>query len=119
MKVSLSITNTYVPEWRCNTSLPEAEQLRVTYRLMTAEQEERFSTMYLRREGEDDFGMTVQPHAVEIWGECVTAVANLEDLDGKPITDAKKVLDIPGVYELVTEVVAIIKRGVTEADSKN
>ena len=119
MKVSISKSNIYVPECMGNPELPEAEQVIIEHTLMTAEQEEKFSTMYLRREGKDDFGMTVKTHAVEIWDACVTKVTNIEDMDGKPITDPKAVREIPGIYEMVTEVAAVIKRGLTEEDSKN
>ena len=118
MKISLSKTDTYVPKWRDNRKLPGDQQVTVEYKLMTAEQEERYSEMYLRREGEDDFGMTVKTHAVEIWDECVIKVNGLND-GAKPLTDPKKVRAIPGIYELVTEVVAVIKQGITEEDSKN
>ena len=118
MQIRMSATDTYIPKWRDNRKLPEDQQVNVEYKLMTAEQEERFSTMYLRREGDDDFGMTVKTHAVEIWDECVTKVNGLND-GAKPITDPKKVRTIPGIYELVTEVVAVIKQGIAEADSKN
>ncbi len=118
MQIKLSATSTYVPKWRDNRKLPEGEQVHVEYKLMTAEQEERFSEMYLRREGDDDFGMTVKTHAVEIWDECVTKVIGLNDGE-KPILKPKAVREIPGIYELITEVVAIIKQGITEEDSKN
>ena len=119
MRVNLAISNEYVPECMGNRDLPEDEQVTVTYRFMTASQEEQYSTMYLRREGDDDFGMTVKTHAVGIWTNCVTAVSGLTDQDGKPITNPAQVLEVPGIYEMVSEVAAVIKRGLTEIDSKN
>ena len=119
MKVSLAKHNTYVPKCMGNRKLKGENQVSVEYTLMTAEEEEKYSTMYLKREGEDDFGMTVETHAVEIWDACVTKVVGLFDVNDKAITDPKAVREIPGIYELVTEVAAVIKRGLTEADSKN
>jgi len=109
----------YEPRCMGNPKLPKAERVVVSYRLMTAEQEEKYSTMYLQRGGDDDFGMTVEPHAVEIWTECVTSVAGLEDESGKALVTAKDVLKVPGIYEMVQEVAAVIKRGLSEEDLKN
>ena len=118
MRVSLSLTDQYIPEWRGNRDLPDDEQIKVTYRLMTAEQEEKYSTLYMRRGTGDDYSMDVKTHAVEIWDECVTTVTGLVG-DSGPITDPKQVRAIPGIYGLVTEVVAVIKRGISEDELKN
>jgi len=120
MKVNLTITQTYVPEWRGNRSLPEGEQIVVTYRLMSAEQEERFAKMSAKSDGKGEYLVNIEPKAVEIFGACVTHVAGLFDMAGTPITEAKDVLAVPGIYELIGDVAAEIKKGMlTEEDSKN
>ncbi len=119
MQVSLAKTRTYIPKCWKNRKAAKDKQVTVEYKLMTAEQEERFSEMYLHRSGDDGFGMTVKTHAVEIWDECVTKVVGIGIDGGAPITDPKKVREIPGIYELVSEMAAVIKRGLTEEDSKN
>ncbi len=119
MKVSLSKSRTYAPKCLGNRKLKGDNQITVEYMLMTAEEEEKYSDLYLRREGDDDFGMTVKTHAIEIWDAKVTKVNGIWDTEGNAITDPEKVRNIPGIYELVSEVAAIIKRGLTEADSKN
>ena len=118
MKIDLSKSRVYVPKCMRNRKLPKDQQINVEYTLMTAEQEERFSTMHLSRLGDDNMEMTVETHANEIWDACVTKVNGLNDGE-KPILDPKKVREIPGIYELITEVAGIIKQGLTETDLKN
>lgn len=119
MRVNLTATAEYVPKAMGNQELPSDEQVKVTYRLMTAEQEEKYSIMHASMPtGGGEMNMTVEPHAVEIWTDCVTAVTGLEDLSGKALTP-KQALSVPGIYELISEVAGIIKQGLTEADSKN
>lgn len=119
MRVKIARQDTYVPRWRGNRDLPESEQVKVHYHYMTAEQEERFSTIYMHRDEDESMSMKVETHANEVWLECVDQVLGLYGEDDKPITAPKDVLKIPGVYELITEVVGVIKKGLTEADEKN
>ena len=120
MKVSLSITQKFTPEWRGNRDLPTDEQIVVTYRLMTAEQEERFARMSAKSDGSGEYMVNIEPKAVEIFGACVTHIAGLFDTAGAPITEAAEVLKIPGIYDLIGDVAAEIKKGlITEEDSKN
>ena len=118
MRVRVTRQETYIPKWNGNDKLKADEQIRVTYKLMTAEQEEQWSTLYFRRD-DDDFRMDVETHANAIWKECVVRVEGLRDENDKPITKPEDVLKVPGIYGLVTEVVAQIKRGLTEQEIKN
>lgn len=118
MKVRVSREETYIPKWNGNDKLKADEQIRVTYKLMTPEQEEQWSTLYFRRD-DDDFRMDVETHANAIWKECVVKVEGLLDENGKMLSKAAEVLKVPGIYGLVTEVVAQIKRGITEEERKN
>lgn len=122
MKIKLSRTDTYVPKWNGNRELPEAERVSVDYRYMTCEEEEKWSVIRpIFSEGETkEVKVDYATHANEIWLACVKAVHGLTDMDGAPVSDAKAVLKVPGIYGFVTEVVAEIKRGIlTEQDSKN
>lgn len=120
MKVRIARADVYTPKWRGNRSLPEAEQVRVEYKLLTAEQEERFSSIAPEYDkGGEITRIKVETHANAIWDECVVKVFNLCDENGKAIEAPAKVKEIPGVYSLITEVVAQIKRGLDEAELKN
>ena len=123
MKVKLSRTDIYIPNWNGNRSLPDSEQVKVEYRFMTCEEEERFSLVrprYNMVEGKaSEVEIDYKTFANDIWKTCVKKVSGLYDEAGTEITEPKKVADIPGMYSLVTEVVAEIKRGLTEADLKN
>lgn len=123
MKIKLARTDIYVPRWNGNRSFPDSEQVKVEYRFMTCEEEERFSKVqpiYNVAEGKtQEIMVNYEQHANDIWRACVKKVSGLADEDGAEITDPKKVADIPGMYALITEVVAEIKRGLTEADLKN
>ena len=123
MKVKLSRTDIYIPNWNGNRSLPESEQVKVEYRFMTCEEEERFSVVrpvYNMAEGKtQEITVNYDLHANDIWRACVKKVSGLQDEAGVEITEPKKVADIPGMYSLITEVVAEVKRGLTEADLKN
>jgi len=123
MKVKVARQDVYVPEWRGNRKLPEAEQIKVDFTFMTAEQEEKYSTIVPRYKGTDMDKMNVEveihTNANAIWDECVKRVTGLFDENDKEITDPKKVRNIPGIYGLITEVVAQIKKGIDEEKSKN
>lgn len=123
MKIKLSRTDIYIPKWNGNRSLPESEQVKVEYRYMTCEEEERFSVLrpiYNMAEGKtQDVAIDYKTFANDIWKACVKKVSGLQDEAGAEITESKKVADIPGMYSLITEVVAEIKRGLTEEDLKN
>jgi hypothetical protein len=120
MKVRIARADVYTPKWRGNRQLPEAEQIRVEYKLLTAEQEERFSSISPEYDkGGDVARIKVETHANAIWDECVVKVFGLTDDAGKAIESPAKVKEIPGIYTLITEVVAQIKRGLDEPDLKN
>ena len=124
MKVKIARQDVYIPEWKNNKKLPEAEQVKVEFSYMTAEQEEKFSTIVPKYKGTETSNMNVEveihTNANAIWDECVKKVIGLFDEDtGKEITDPKKVRGIPGIYGLITDVVAYIKRGIEEEEVKN
>lgn len=123
MKIKLSRTDIYIPKWNGNRSLPESEQVKVEYRFMTCEEEERFSLIrpvYNVADGKtQEVSVNYDLHANDIWRACVKKISGLQDENDTEITDPKKVADIPGMYSLITELVAEIKRGLTETDLKN
>ena len=123
MKVKVARQDVYIPEWRGNKKLPEEEQIKVDFSYMTAEQEEKFSTLVPRYKGTETSNMDVEveihTNANSIWDGCVKKVHGLFNEDsGKEIIDPLKVRDIPGIYGLITEVVAHIKKGI-ETEQKN
>lgn len=121
MKINIAGKETYVPKWNGNRKLPKEEQVVVEYRYMTCEEEERFQAFVPRYDTENtkSVELEIQTHANDIWAACVTKLTGLSDTAGKEITDPKAVAKVPGVYGLVTEVVAEIKRGLDEGASKN
>ena len=123
MKVPITRAAVYTPKWRGNDKLPEVEQIRIEYKLLTAEQEERFSSIAPEYENDGkDIKVTrikVETHANQIWAECVVKVFNFVGDDGKPIENPIEVQKIPGVYGLITEVVAQIKKGIDEGLASN
>ena len=124
MKVKVARQDTYTPDWRGNKKLPEDEQIKVEFSYMTAEQEEKFSTLVPRYKGTEtekmDVEVEIHTNANAIWDACVKKVHGLFDEDsGKEITTSLKVRDVPGIYGLITEVVAHIKKGIEEEDAKN
>lgn len=123
MKIKLARTDVYVPKWNGNRSLPDSEQVLIEYRFMTCEEEEKYSSfrpVFSSDKSEvRDVTIDVQTHANEIWDACVKKVSGLCDDNGVEITDPRKVRAVPGVYGLVTEVVAEIKTGLTAVQLKN
>ena len=119
MKINISGKQEYTPKWNGNRKAPEKDRIRVEYRYLTCEEEERFSNFSPRYDTEGkDVELEIKTHANEIWELCVTKISGLTDEADKPI-DPKGVLKAPGVYELITEVVAQVKKGISEDDSKN
>ena len=126
MRVKVARQDVYIPRWRGNRDLPEDEQVKVEYSYMTAEQEEKYSTLVPRYKGTQDEKIDVEvevhTNANAIWLDCVKNVSGLFWDDGKgekEYTTPKEILKIPGIYGLVTEVVGHIKQGIDEEESKN
>ena len=125
MRVKVAREDIYIPQWRGNRDLPDEEQIKIEYSLMTAAQEEKFSELQPKYVNEGDqvhYEVEVRYNINAIWDECVKSIKNFIWDDGKkeiPVTDPKKIQDVPGIYDLITEVVAHIKRGITEDDRKN
>jgi hypothetical protein len=124
MRLKVTRTDTYIPEWYNNKK--DSAPIKVSFKWQTSEQEEKFSKMrptYRGNMAEEDIQeveMDLESHICAIWDECVISVENVIDDDtGKPITDPKKVREIPGTYGLVTEVVAHIKAGFEALEEKN
>lgn len=123
MKVKIAREDVYVPKWKGNRNLPEAEQIKIEFSYMTAEQEEKYSTIIPRYKGADkediDVEIEIHTNANAIWMGCIKKVNGLFDEKDKGISSPKEVLDIPGIYGLITEVVAHIKQGIEEEEAKN
>lgn len=121
MKVNISGKETYVPKWNGNRKLPKDEQITVEYRYMSCEEEERFQAFVPRYDTENtkSVELEIQSHANDIWAACVVKVTGFQDaVNGKDM-DPKAIVKVPGVYGLITEVVAEIKRGIDEGEAKN
>ncbi len=118
MKVKIAREDTYIPKWRDNRKLPEPEQIKVHFKYMTAEQEERLSLLKPKYIGEN-IELDVQLNSTKVWDECVTKIEGMVDEKDKPITAPKDILSIPHCYELVTEVVGYIRRSMDETEVKN
>ena len=109
----------YIPNWNRNKELKSADQIKVIYRYMTSEEEEKYTKVSSRHYSLDgNFDLNVETNANKIWNACVLKVQGLFDENKKEITDPKEVQKILGIYELITEVVAQIKKGI-EIDLKN
>ena len=125
MYIKLQREDTYIPKWMGNRKLKEDEQIKVSYSFMTAEQEEKFTQIKPVYKGNSpsemkEMELEILTHANEIWDNCVKKVEGLIDTDTKkPISDPKAVRNIPGIYGLITEVVAEIKKGLEALDQKN
>ena len=125
MYIKLQREDTFIPKWMGNKKLKEENQIKVTFSYMTAEQEEKFTKITPVYKGESpsemkEMELEIQTHANDIWDSCVKKVEGLIDEKTKvPITDPKSIRGIPGIYGLITEVVAEIKKGLEAQDSKN
>ena len=123
MKVKIARQDVYIPDWKNNKKLPEMEQIKVEFSYMTAEQEEKFSTIVPKYRGTETDKMNVEveihTNANAIWNDCVKKVNGLFDENDKEITIPSKVMEIPGIYGLITDVVAYIKLGIEEEEIKN
>jgi len=125
MFLKISREDTYVPRWRGNDKLKEDEQIKIAFHYMTADQEERYTKFKPIYRGTaidklQEVEMSIETHANDIWDGCVTKVTGLfDDETKKEITNPVEVRKIPGIYGLITEVVAFIKRGIEEIDEKN
>ena len=122
MRVSLAKELTYIPKWNGNRKLKKEEQVVVTYRYMTSQEEEELSVITPKYKIGDKSGeseIEIKPKSIEVWDKCVIRVSGLVDEKDTPITEPAKVRAIPGIYELVTEVVAEIRKGFTGEEEKN
>jgi len=122
MELNISGIYTYVPKWRGNDKLPEQDRITVEYRYMTPEEEERFTayTPVYRGENHSEMEIKIDSKALAIWNTCVLKVDGIKDAVTKGnVNDPKKVSTIPGTYKLITEVVAVIKKGLDEEELKN
>lgn len=121
MKINISNRYTYIPKWNGNRALPAKEQISVEYRYMTCEEEEKFSQFVPKYKGDkrDEVELEIKTNANEIWDLCTIKVNNLQDESGKELTDPKALRKVSGMYGLVTELVAIIRKGIEEAEAKN
>lgn len=118
MRINISGKDIYTPKWNGNLKLPEKERVTVEYRYLTCDEEEKY-TVYQPKYEKETIELEVKSNANEIWDSCVLKVSGLVGDDGKEIIEAKAVRKIPGVYGLVTEVVAHIRKGFEESDQKN
>jgi hypothetical protein len=120
VEVRISGNYKYIPKWRGNDKLPESEQIVVHHTYLTPEQEEKYSTFHPVYKGKEEVELEIKTNAVAIWNTCVQSVAGFTDAESKlPITDPKKIATIPGMFGLITEVVAHIKKGFDEEELKN
>ena len=125
MFLKISREDTYIPHWRGNRKLKEDEQIKVTFHYMTADQEERYTKFKPIYRGTaidklQEVEMSIETHANDIWDGCVTNITKIfDEASKKEITNPAEVRKIPGIYSLITEMVAYIKKGIDEVDEKN
>jgi hypothetical protein len=121
VKINVANKHIYIPKWNKNQKLPATEQVRIEYRYMTCEEEEKYSVFIPKYKGEkrDEIELEIKTSANEIWDLCALKVSGLQDENGKEISDPKAVRKIPGTYGLVTELVGIIRKGFDEDEIKN
>ena len=125
MLIRVTRDDIFTPTWRGNDKLKEEDQIKVSFGYMTAEQEEKFSTMKSAYKGDlndkdREVKIEIETHANQIWDACVKKVTGLVDeATKKPIDNVKAIRAIPGIYGLITEVVAHIKAGIEALDEKN
>lgn len=124
MHLKVSRQDTYIPSW--NNNQKDSAPIKVHFSFMTSEQEERFTKMRPTYRGNmaaeeiQEVEMDLETHVCDIWRECVKKIENVIDEETKKeIADPQKILTIPGLYGLVTEVVAYIKGGIEALDEKN
>jgi hypothetical protein len=120
VEVRISGTYTYVPKWRGNDKLPADQQIVVNHSYLTPEEEEKFSTFYPVYKGDKEVELEIKTNACAIWTACVKSVVGFVDADTKvAVTDPKKIMAIPGMFGLISEVVGHIKKGFDEGEIKN
>ena len=117
--IFLARKSIYIPKCNGNRELPADEQVRFDVRAMTGEEEERLTTMmsYI----EDAKKVLLEPKVIETFLGQVDKVYNVYADEAKkhPVETAKEFIKLPGTYEYITETVAYIRRGLTEAELKN
>ena len=129
MFLKVSREDTFVPDWNNNKKEPGDQQIKVHFKYMTAEVEEKYSKMRPTYKGnlenmtgeDQEITMDLESHVCDIWDDCVIRVDNIFD-DDKPtvtITKPLAVRNIQGTYGLITEVVAHIKQGFEAQEEKN
>ena len=129
MRLKVSREDTYVPEWNNNKKEPADQQIKVYFKYMTSEVEEKYSKMRPTYKGnlddmagkDQEITMDLESHVCDIWDDCVTKVDNIFDDDKPTLAIAKPLVvrNIPGTYGLITEVVAHIKQGFEAQEEKN
>jgi hypothetical protein len=120
MELNVSGIYTYTPHWRGNDKLAKDKRVQIEYTYLSAEDEEAFTTFTPVYRGKDreEMEMEVKSNACAIWDKCVRKVSGITS-DGKAITDPLAIRKIPGIYGLVSEVAAHIKKGIDEEELKN
>ena len=130
MRLKVSREDTFVPDWNNNKKEPADQQIKVHFKYMTSEVEEKYSKMRPTYKGdlenmtsgEQEITMDLESHICDIWDDCVIRVDNIEEKDKSPtvtIAKPRAVREIPGSYGLITEVVAHIKQGFEAQEEKN
>ena len=124
MHLKIAREDEFIPEWNHNKK--DSASIKIHFKFMTSEQEERFAKMRPTYHGDmantEDQEITIdlESHNNDIWDACVTSVENVIDEDtNKPVTKPLAIRNIPGIYGLVTEVVAHIKGGIEALEEKN
>ena len=114
MRVVISRTVDFRPEWGGNKGLPSAEQLIVHIRYPTVEERKRYVSMDIgfvggaqagdyrpKVEMRSDFEGLIRKHVTGIAG---FTVADAQSESETHITTADQLLALPGVHELVQEI---------------
>src|SRR4030042_758796 len=94
MKINISRTGMFIPDWENNLSLPENEQIKIWYKRIVGEMASMMLVFNTDR--------TFRFNNAEIVKNCVTKIEGLIDEDGKKIESAEDLLLTQCTHGLVT-----------------
>lgn len=101
MKVILSREKDFIPKW--NDNQESDEPVKFIIRAMTTSERDECTDIVFDHEGQEN----LKPDFKKYFRKGVKRIENLF-VDGKPITKAVEILELPGLYDLYLEVASEI-----------
>ena len=101
MRVTVSKTGTYIPDWMGNDKLPKGEQIVMTYDCLTYHERQQciYTKPITMKVGEDVENQSMEMEYVQDIPELIklskVRITNFEDQDGNKIDTGDKLLDTP------------------------